>query len=50
MKTLILDASGHMRFSWASEHAISHLRQPLHFDNSLAIQIGSFLTVNFDPS
>jgi hypothetical protein len=43
MKTLILEASGHIRFSWESEHAISHLRQPLHFESSLAIQIGSFL-------
>jgi hypothetical protein len=44
MKTLILDASGHIRFSWKSEHAISHLRHPLHFESSLAIQIGSFLS------
>ena len=50
MKTLILEASGHMRFSWKSEHAISHFLHPLHFDKSLAIQIGSFFVVNFDPS
>jgi hypothetical protein len=42
MKILILEASGHMRFSWKSEHAISHFLQPLHFESSLAIQIGSF--------
>jgi len=50
MKTLILEASGHMRFSWKSEHAISHFLHPLHFEKSLAIQIGSFSVVNFDPS
>jgi hypothetical protein len=42
MKTLILDASGHIWFSWKSEHAISHFLQPLHLESSLAIQIGSF--------
>jgi hypothetical protein len=47
MKTLILEASGHMRFSWKSEHAISHFLQPLHLDKSLAIQIGSFFVGNF---
>jgi len=41
MKTLILEASGHMRFSWKSEHAISHFLQPLQFEKSLAIQIES---------
>lgn len=50
IKTLILEASGHMRFSWKSEQAISHFLQPLHLDSSLAIQIGSFLVVNFKPS
>ena len=50
MKTLILEASGHMRFSWKSEHAISHFLHPLHFEKSLAIQIGSFFVVNFSPS
>ena len=39
-----------MRFSWKSEHAISHFLQPLHLDKSLAIQIGSFLVVNSKPS
>jgi hypothetical protein len=47
MKTLTLEASGHMRFSWVSEHAISHFLHPLHLESSLAIQIGSFLTGNF---
>jgi hypothetical protein len=47
MKTLILEASGHIRFSWKSEHAISHFLQPLHLDKSLAIQIGSFFVGNF---
>jgi len=42
MKTLILDASGHMLFSWKSEQAISHFLQPLHFERSRAIQIGPF--------
>jgi hypothetical protein len=42
MKTLILEASGHMRFSWEREHAISHFLQPLHFAKSLAIHMGSF--------
>ncbi len=42
MKTLTIEASGHMRFSWKSEQAISHLRHPLHLESSLAIQIGSF--------
>jgi hypothetical protein len=37
-----MEASGHMRFSWKSEQAISHFRHPLHFESSLAIQIGSF--------
>jgi len=46
MKTLTLEASGHMRFSWASEHAISHFLHPLHLESSLAIQIGSFLADN----
>jgi hypothetical protein len=32
MKTLILEVSGHMRFSWKSEHAISHFLHPLHFE------------------
>jgi hypothetical protein len=41
MKTLIIDASGHICFSWKSEHAISHFLQPLHLASSLAIQIGS---------
>jgi membrane protein YqaA with SNARE-associated domain len=50
MKTLILDASGHMRFSWKSEHAISHFLHPLHFESSLAIQIGSFFFVNCGTS
>jgi len=43
MNTLILEASGHMRFSRESEHAISHLLHALHLENALAIQIGSFL-------
>jgi len=42
MKTLILEASGHICFSWKSEQAISHFRHPLHFESSLAIHIGSF--------
>ena len=42
MKTLIIDASGHICFSWKSEHAISHFLHPLHLESSLAIQIGSF--------
>jgi hypothetical protein len=46
MKTLTLDASGHIRFSCASEHAISHFLQPLHFDSSRAIQIASVLVGN----
>jgi len=50
MKTLILEASGHMRFSWKSEQAISHFLHPLHFEKSLAIHIGSFFIVNFNPS
>jgi hypothetical protein len=50
MKTLILEASGHMRFSWKSEHAISHFLQPLHLDKSLAIQIGSFFVGKFQHS
>jgi hypothetical protein len=45
MKTLMREASGHIRFSWKSEHATSHFLQPLHFDSSLAIQTGSFLVV-----
>jgi len=31
-----------MRFSWKSEHAISHFLHPLHLESSLAIHIGSF--------
>jgi hypothetical protein len=50
MKTLILEASGHMRFSWKSEHAISHFLQPLHFAKSLAIQMGSFFVGKLKPS
>jgi hypothetical protein len=50
MKTLILDASGHMRFSWKSEQAISHFLQPLHLAKSLAIQIASFFVGNFESS
>jgi len=50
MKTLILEASGHMRFSWKSEHAISHLLHPLHFEKSLAIHIGSFCVTIQNPS
>jgi hypothetical protein len=46
MNILTLEASGQMRFSWESEQAISHLRQPLHFVNSRAIQIGSFFLFN----
>jgi hypothetical protein len=47
MKTRTIEASGHMRFSWKSEQAISHLRHPLHLESSLAIQIGSlFFFVN----
>jgi hypothetical protein len=50
MNTLILDASGHMLFSWKSEHAISHFLHPLHFESSRAIQIGSFLFfANLNP-
>jgi hypothetical protein len=49
MKTLTLEASGHMRFSWESEQAISHFLHPLHLDRSLAIQMGSFLVGNFAP-
>jgi len=45
MKTLIIEASGHMRFSWESEHVISHFLHPLHLESSLAIQIGSFFFV-----
>ena len=45
MKTLTLDASGQIFLSWWSEQAISHLRHPLHFERSLAIQIGSFFVV-----
>ena len=50
MKTLILEVSGHMRLSWKSEHTISHFLHPLHFEKSLAIHIGSFFVVNFNPS
>jgi hypothetical protein len=50
MNILILEASGHIRFSWESEHAISHFRHPLHFESSLAIQIGCFLAANSKPS
>jgi hypothetical protein len=49
MKTLIIEASGQTRFSWKSEHAISHFLHPLHLDSSLAIQIGSILRVNCEP-
>lgn len=49
MKTLIIDASGQTRFSWKSEHSISHFLHPLHLDSSLAIQIGSLLGVNCEP-
>jgi hypothetical protein len=45
MKTLILDASGQMRFSWESEHAISHFLQPLHRERSLAIQTSFFFVL-----
>jgi hypothetical protein len=41
-----MDASGQTRFSWKSEHAISHFLHPLHLDSSLAIQMGSFLDAN----
>jgi hypothetical protein len=47
MNTLILEASGHMRFSWASEQAISHFLQALHLESSLAIQIGCFFFANY---
>ena len=50
MKTLILEVSGHMRFSWESEHVISHFLHPLHFEKSLATHIGSFFVANFNPS
>jgi len=46
MKTLILEASGHMRSSWKREHAISHFLHPLHLDRSLAIHMGSSSVVN----
>jgi len=46
MKTLIIEASGHTQFSWNNEHAISHFLHPLHFESSLAIQIGSVFFVN----
>jgi hypothetical protein len=49
MNTLIIEASGQTRFSWKSEHAISHFLHPLHLDSSLATQIGSFLGVNCKP-
>jgi hypothetical protein len=42
MKTLMREASGHMRFSWKSEQAISHFLQPLHFERSRAIHISRF--------
>jgi hypothetical protein len=42
IKTLILEASGQMRFSWKSEQAISHFLQPLHLERSRAIHNGVF--------
>jgi membrane protein YqaA with SNARE-associated domain len=45
MNTVTLEASGHIRFSWKSEHAISHFLHPLHLESSRAIQIGSFFFV-----
>ena len=43
MKTRTLDASGQILDSWDNEHAISHFRQPLHLERSLAIHIGSLI-------